>query len=317
MKVLSRIAVCAALSLASLAHAQGSKTVNLVVPYPPGGAVDQLARVLAQQMNDKQGYKVIVDNRPGAGAQVAMNTVKLSNSTDPVLFLADSGAFSLNRHLYSKLNYDVKTDLVPISLVAKAPVFLLVADKSPIKSVEDLVNTAKTTEQTYGSPGVGTGTHIVAEMLAKETGAKLSHVPYRGAGPALIDLVGGQIDFMFDVLIGSKGFLNEGRLRAIAAATPERTPLRPNVPTIAESGIKNVNFTIWWGIAAKAGTPKDVADRLQKDIVTAMSDKTVRKQFAEMGVEIETSSPEQFAALIEKDANTYGPVIKALDIKLD
>jgi len=172
-------------------------------------------------------------------------------------------------------------------------------------------------QQTYGSPGVGTGTHIVGEMLAKETGAQLSHVPYRGAGPALIDLVGGQIDFMFDVLIGSRGYRDEGRLRAIAAATPERTPLRPEAPTIAESGIDNVDFTIWWGISAKAGTPADVVERLQKDIVEAMSDQAVHKQFEAMGVEIETSSQEEFAALIDKDAATYGPVIKSLEIKLD
>lgn len=308
---------CALLSVVSIGQAHASKPLSIVVPFPPGGAVDRLARVLAQEMNEKQGKTVIVENRPGAGSQVAMNAVKMGKADGTTLFLGDVGAFSLNRHMYSKLNYDVDRDLQPISLLAKAPLFLLVSGASPINSVQDLVKIGKSRDIAYGSPGIGTGAHIAVEMFRSQTGVKTRHIPYRGAAPALIDLVSGEVDFVFDVLIGSKAFLQDGRVRAIAAATPTRSSLLPNVPTIAESGTENVNLLIWWGVAAKAGTPGKVIDELQKDIASAMASKSVIKQFADMGIEIETSTGAAFGELINKDAQTYGPVIKELNIKLD
>jgi len=289
------------------------------VPYPPGGAADQLARVISQEMGTRFDQKVIVENRPGAGAQVAMNVVKNANpsSLGTVLFLADSGAYSLNRHLYQRLNYDVATDLIPMTLAAKAPVFLLVNKDSPFKTVQDLVAAGQKQELTYGSPGMGTGTHLLGEMLRKETGARLVHVPYKGAGPALIDAVSGQIDFIFDVLTGSRGFLEDGRLRAIAAATTERSPLRPDVPTIAEAGIPNVAFTIWWGISAKAGTPDEDVARLTEQLTAVLKEDAVVKKFVDFGIQIEPSTPQEFADLIEHDAQAMGPTIKALEITLD
>ncbi|WP_341668082.1 Bug family tripartite tricarboxylate transporter substrate binding protein [Alcaligenes sp. SDU_A2] len=318
MKVWLKFATCCAVMLGAQAHAQ-EKNVTLVVPYPPGGAADQLARVISQEMGTRFGQKVIVENRPGAGAQVAMNVVKNANpaAMGTVLFLADSGAYSLNRHLYKRLNYNVATDLIPMTLAAKAPVFLLVNKDSPYKNVQDLVAAGKQQELTYGSPGMGTGTHLLGEMLRKETGTRLVHVPYKGAGPALIDAVSGQIDFIFDVLTGSRGFLEDGRLRAIAAATTQRSPLRPDVPTIAESGIPNVAFTIWWGFSAKAGTPADEVSRLTEQLTTVLKEPAVVKKFVDFGIEIQPSSPKEFAELIENDAQAIEPMIKSLDITLD
>ncbi len=318
MKVWLKLATCCALMLGAQAHAQ-TKNVTLVVPYPPGGAADQLARVISQEMGTRFDQKVIVENRPGAGAQVAMNVVKNANpnSLGTVLFLADSGAYSLNRHLYQRLNYNVSTDLIPMTLAAKAPVFLLVNKDSPFKTVQDLVAAGQKQELTYGSPGMGTGTHLLGEMLRKETDARLVHVPYKGAGPALIDAVSGQIDFIFDVLTGSRGFLEDGRLRAIAAATTERSPLRPDVPTIAESGIPNVAFTIWWGISAKAGTPDEDVARLTEQLTAVLKEESVVKKFVDFGIQIEPSTPQEFADLIEQDAQAMGPTIKALEITLD
>jgi tripartite-type tricarboxylate transporter receptor subunit TctC len=154
-------------------------------------------------------------------------------------------------------------------------------------------------------------------MLRKETGARLVHVPYKGAGPALIDAVSGQIDFIFDVLTGSRGFLEDGRLRAIAAATTERSPLRPDVPTIAEAGIPNVAFTIWWGISAKAGTPDEDVARLTEQLTAVLKEDAVVKKFVDFGIQIEPSTPKEFADLIEHDAQAMGPTIKALEITLD
>lgn len=318
MKVWLKLATCCALMLGAQAHAQ-NQNVTLVIPYPPGGAADQLARVISQEMGTRFDQKVIVENRPGAGAQVAMNVVKNANpnALGTVLFLADSGAYSLNRHMYQRLNYDVATDLIPMTLAAKAPVFLLVNKDSPFKTVQDLVAAGQQQELTYGSPGMGTGTHLLGEMLRKETAARLVHVPYKGAGPALIDTVSGQIDFIFDVLTGSRGFLEEGRLRAIAAATTERSPLRPDTPTIAESGIPNVAFTIWWGISAKAGTPADEVTRLTEQLTAVLNAPEVVQKFVDFGIEIQSSTPQAFAELIESDATAIGPMIQSLQITLD
>ncbi|MDV2116131.1 Bug family tripartite tricarboxylate transporter substrate binding protein [Alcaligenes faecalis] len=318
MKVWLKLATCCALMLGAQVHAQ-NQNVTLVIPYPPGGAADQLARVISQEMGTRFDQKVIVENRPGAGAQVAMNVVKNANpnALGTVLFLADSGAYSLNRHMYQRLNYDVATDLIPMTLAAKAPVFLLVNKDSPFKTVQDLVAAGQQQELTYGSPGMGTGTHLLGEMLRKETAARLVHVPYKGAGPALIDTVSGQIDFIFDVLTGSRGFLEEGRLRAIAAATTERSPLRPDTPTIAESGIPNVAFTIWWGISAKAGTPADEVTRLTEQLTAVLNAPEVVQKFVDFGIEIQSSTPQAFAELIESDATAIGPMIQSLQITLD
>lgn len=317
MKLWLKLLLGTVVAVGAQAHAQNER-VTLVVPYPPGGAADQMARVISNEMHDKHGYTMIVDNRPGAGAQVAMSAVNSPNpAAGTMLLLADSAAYSLNRHLYPRLSYNVKTDLVPLTLAARAPVFLLVNKDSPIQNINDLVKLGQTKRLTYGSPGVGSGTHLVGEMLRKQTGANVEHVPYRGAAPALIDAVSGQIDFIFDVLIGSRPYVESGRLKLVAAAAKERSPLRPNVPTIAESGIPNVDITIWWGIAAKAGTDPALLRRLSAHLVSVLKDPAVVKKFVDFGIEILPTTPEEFARLIEDDAQAYGPIIKALNINLN
>lgn len=317
MKLWWKVAMCVAVLIGTRVLAQ-SQPITLVTPYPPGGAADQLARVIAQEMEVRHGETIIVENRPGAAGQVAMNAVKnWSSSSRTVLFLADIGAYSINRHLYKTLSYSVATDLLPLTLVAKAPVFLLVNKESPFRSVQDMVQAAKSQNLMYGSPGVGTGTHLLGEMLRKESGAHLTHVPYRGAGPALVDAVSGQLDFIFDVLIGSRGYLDEGRLRTIAVAGTQRSSLRPDVPTIAESGIENVALTLWWGISARAGTEPEIAARLAAQIADILKDRAVIEKFSGLGIEIEPSSPEEFAALIEHDARTLGAIVDSLDIELE
>ena len=307
----------AALAFGAQAQAQSNK-VTLVVPYPPGGAADQMARVIAQGMHERHGTTMIVDNRPGAGAQVAMNAVKMANpAAGTTLFLADSSAFSLNRHLYPNLTYDVKTDLMPLTLVASAPVFLLVNKDSPIHTIGDLVRIGKEKRLTYGSPGMGSGTHLVGEMLRKETGANVEHVPYRGAAPALIDAVSGQIDFIFDVLIGSRDYIENGRLRVVGAAQTERSPLRPQIPTLAEGGVPNVAGTIWFGIAARAGTDPALARKLATELAGVIDDPAIVKRFAAFGMQMKSTTPEAFGKLIESDAQTFGPIIKSLNITLN
>ncbi|MDB5850710.1 MAG: tripartite tricarboxylate transporter substrate binding protein [Rhodoferax sp.] len=305
------------LTAALVASAQTANPITLLEPFPPGGATDQLARVVAQKLTEQQGLVVNVDNRPGGGSQIAVNVLRQAPADGSTLFMGDIGAFSLNRHLYRKLSYNVDADLQPISLVGKAPLFVMVPKGSPFQSLGDLIAAGRNGELSYGSPGVGTGAHVAAEMLRARTGIKLNHVPYRGAAPALVDLAGGQLAFVFDPLASSGPLLKDGRIRPLAVATPQRSKLMPDLPTVAEGGAPGVNFVAWFGIAAKAGTPPDVVQRLNRQIGEAISSPDVVKRFADIGIEIAPSSVEGFGQLIKADALAYEPVIKALDINLD
>ena len=312
-----RMVMVAALAAASLAHAQNTKPMTLLVPFPAGGATDQLARAVAQKLTEQKGYSIVVENKPGAGAQVAINALKLAPADGNTLFMGDIGAYSLNRHLYSKLSYNTERDMQPITLVGKAPLFLMVPANGPYKTTAELIAAGKTKDLSYGSPGVGTGAHVAGEMLRARTGMKLVHIPYRGSSPALVDLAAGQIAFVFDPLASSNPFLKDGRFRALAVATPTRSKLMPDLPTVGESGAEGVNFVAWFGIAAKAGTPADTVKRLNKDIAEVVSAPDMVKRFAELGIEMSPTTPEGFERLIKADADAYAPIIKDLNINLD
>ncbi len=315
--IFRRTFLAAGLLAATAAFAQGSKPVTLLVPFPAGGATDQLARAVAQKITEQKGYPVVVENKPGAGAQVAVNALKLAPADGNTLFIGDIGAFSLNRHLYQKLSYDTERDLQPLSLLGKAPLFMVVPVNSPFKTAADAISAAKAKDMSYGSPGVGTIAHVGAEMLRARTGMKITHIPYRGSAPGLVDLAAGQVSFMLDPLASSTPFLKDGRLRALAVSTSARTKIMPELPTLAESGAPGVNFAAWFGIATKAGTPADVVRKLSRDIQDAASAPDLVKRFAELGIEMAPNSPEQFAQFIKTEADAYGPIIKQLNINLD
>jgi tripartite-type tricarboxylate transporter receptor subunit TctC len=274
---------------------------------------------LANKLNERFGYASIVDNRPGAGSQVAVSALKQTAPDGATLFLGDIGAFSLNRFLYPKLSYDVDRDLTPIALLAKAPLFLVVPSSSSVQSVAELLALGwqRPRGLSYASPGVGTGAHIAAEMLGHTTGVRLVHVPYRGAGPALIDVAGGQVDFILDPLVSSGPFLKDGRTRALAIAAPSRSTFLPKVPTLREAGVDGVTFTAWWGLAALAATAPAEVKRLNTDIAHAMASNDVAHTLGELGLELGTLSAEDFRLLIDADAGAYAAIIKDLAIKLD
>ncbi|MDD2546353.1 MAG: tripartite tricarboxylate transporter substrate binding protein [Burkholderiaceae bacterium] len=304
------------LAASTLATAQ-TKPITLLVPFPAGGATDQLARAVAQKLTEQKGYSIVVENKPGAGAQVAINSLKLAPADGNTLFIGDIGAFSLNRHLYQKLSYDTERDLQPITLVGKAPLFLVVPSNSPYKTAADLVAAGKAKDLSYGSPGMGTIAHVGAEMLRAKTGMKITHIPYRGSAPALVDLAAGQIPFALDPLASSTPFLKDGRLRALAVSTATRTKLMPDLPTLAESGATGVSFAAWFGIAAKAGTPAELVRKYSKDIGEVASAPDMVKRFADLGIEMAPTTPEGFAQFIKAEADAYGPIIQSLKISLD
>ena len=320
MKTLSsRRAILAAslVAASALAHAQSSKPITLIVPFPAGGATDQLARAVAEKLTEQKGYHIIVDNKPGAGAQVAVNNLKLAPADGNTLFIGDIGAFSLNRHLYSKLSYDTEKDLQPITLVGKAPLFMVVPANSPFKTAQELMAAAKKQDMSYGSPGVGTIAHVGPEIMRARMGLKITHIPYRGSSPALVDLASGQVPFLMDPLASSTPFLKDNRIRILAVATPTRTKLMPQVPTLAESGAEGIHFSAWFGISGKAGMPADLVRKYSKDIGDVISAPEMVKRFADLGIEMSPTSPEGFAQFIKAEADAYGPVIKSLNISLD
>lgn len=299
-------------------HAQQPTNLTIVIPFTPGGAADNLARVLSQGLASQPGYEtVIVENKPGASGQVAMNAIKAAKPDGNTVFLAHAGAFTLNRFVYKNLNYDADQDLVPVAIVATAPVFLLAPAEKGASSVEQLIEAGKIRPLNYGSPGVGTETHLAGEVFGASAGIDVEHAAYKGAGPALIDLASGRLDFMFDVLIGSNAFLKDGRLKVLAAASDKRSQFLPDIPTLKELGIDKVDFSLWWGVAAPAGTPDEVVQRLSRDIAQALDQPKIIKDFAELGVAIGTTTPEQMKARMAEDVQRLKATLDEINLDLE
>ncbi len=311
--------LCAALSLGlPVAQAQEAKTLNLIIPFPPGGAVDGLARVLAEKLTAMDKYRaVVVDNRPGAGGQIAINGLRNAPKDGTTMYLGHAATFTLNRFVFEELTYDPDEDLEPVSLVATAPVFLLVPGDSAAQNLEQFLDLAKDEPMDFGSPGVGTGTHLAGEVLKANAGLEGEHVPYKGAGPALLDLAAGRIDYMFDVLIGANAFLQDGRLRVLGTASSERSDFQPDAPTFAEAGVDGIEFAIWFGAAAPGGTPQDIVNDMSADVRAAMQQESVIEEFAKLGIVIQGTDPEALQELIDSDVARFEKILENPDIKVN
>lgn len=296
-----------------------AKAITIVVPFPAGGTADVLARTLGGKMADSLKVPVIVDNRPGGGAQIAVNAVKQAPADGYMIFLGDIGAFSLNPSLYPKLSYDPSKDLTPLVRLTLAPMMLIVPASSPYKTAADLVNASKSKSDgvNIASQGNGTGGHLFAEMLAKRTQGKLNHVPYRGSAPALQDLLGGQVDVFFDPIVTSGPYVKDGKLRALAVGSAQRSPQFPQVPTMQEVGLADVNLVPWHGMAVKAGTPDAIVKRLNDEARKALQSAEVSKRLVDMGLEIAPLSGGEFGAFMQAEAVRWGKVIQDAGIKLD
>lgn len=310
----------AALALAPLSATQAQatgKNLTIIIPFTPAGAVDNLARVLGQELAKQDKYAaVVVDNRPGAGGQVAMNGIKSAKPDGNTIFVGHGGAFVLNRFVYDQLTYDPDRDLAPISTLSKAPVFLLVPGDSKANSLQDLITEGKKRSLSFGSPGVGTETQLAGEVFKVRAGIQGEHIPYKGAGPALIDLASGRLDFMFDVLIGSSAFLQDGRVKVLAAASDERSEFLPDTPTFKELGVDGIEFSLWFAAAAPAGTPADVVDELSQDIAKAMNQPHVIQEFAKVGLQISTSTPAEMSKLIQHDVAMFDALLQDKNINI-
>lgn len=294
-----------------------SHPITIVVPFSAGGASDALTRIIGSKLSERVKQPVIVDNRPGGGGQIGAMFVKQAAADGYTLFLASSGTHATNRALYADLPYDPDVDFTPVVRLVRIAQLLVVPAGSPAKSVADLIAKAKADpgKTSFGSQSVGSGGHIGAEILRSKNDLDLNHIPYKGSAPALVDLVAGRIDFMFDAVPSSMPFVKDGRLRALAIDAKERTPLLPNVPTLLEQGFKEHEASPWLGLVAPANTPDDVIEKLQTEVNSILNDPEVRSQITTMGLFIMGGTSKEFDELIEHDAIRLGKIVKESGVK--
>jgi tripartite-type tricarboxylate transporter receptor subunit TctC len=313
---LVRTLVHAALFAACLAtpwlHAQTwpAKPVTLVVPYPPGGSADILARLVGQKLGERLGQPVVVENKAGAGTAIGARAVANAAPDGYTLLLGTVSSQAINPAM-SKVGYDPTKGFVAVSPVAAIP-FVLVANPSvPASSVADVIRMAKENpgKVAYASAGLGTSNHLAGAMLASDAHVELLHVPYKGSAPALNDVLGGRVPFMFDLIATSLPMLHSGRLKALAVTSRERSPLLPDVPTVIESGVPDYEVTAWFGVFAPAGTAPEVVNRLNADLTALLRAPDMQKRLRDLGAEPETASPEAYARYVRAEADKWGSVV--------
>jgi tripartite-type tricarboxylate transporter receptor subunit TctC len=295
-----------------------TRAVRILVPYPAGGGVDILARTLGDELSRKWGQSVIIENRPGAGGVVASQALATSPPDGTTLIVVASG-HATNPFLYAKLPYDTFKDFTPISLLASSPNILLVRADSPYKTLADLLAAAraKPGSLSYGMAGNGTSTHLAGELLKNLAKVDIVAIPYKGGGPAINDLLGGQIPISLNNGPESMGQISAGSVRALGVTTAKRAALLPDVPTIAEAGVPGYDTGVWWGLLGPANMPADVVAKLSHDFVAAVNAPAVKERLGGMGASPIGSSPQQLDAQIRADYDKWGPIIKAAGIKAE
>jgi len=311
------------LAAAAPAHAADAafpqRAVKIVVPYPPGGPTDIVARVVGQKMSERLKQPVLIENRAGAGGNIGAEAVARSPADGYTLVVATT-AHAINPSLFKSLTYDVVKDFVPVALLTSVPLVLVANPSLPASSVAELIALAQSRGPgaiTYGSSGNGQSTHLAAELFNTMAGVSMTHVPYKGSAPALVDLAGGQVSVMFDTMLSAMPQVKAGRLRALAVTSAERSVAAPDLPTVAEAGLPGYAATAWNGLLAPAGTPPDVLAILNRAVNDALSDPEVRKRFAADGADSVGGTSEQFAAHIRTELDKWRRTVKAANVRID
>jgi tripartite-type tricarboxylate transporter receptor subunit TctC len=313
-----------ALLLALVAFAASAQTyptrpIRLVVPFPAGGTTDILARAVAQKLTDAWGQSVVVDNRPGAGGNIGSELVAKAAPDGYTLLMGTVGTHAINPSLYSHMPYDHVKDFAPVILVAGVPNVLVVNPSLPVNSVQELIAYAKANpgKLNFASSGSGTSIHLSGELFKVLTGVQITHVPYKGSAPALTDLMGGQVQLMFDNLPSSLGFIKAGKLRALAVTSTARAAALPDVPTMQEAGVPGFEASSWFGVLAPAGTPRDIVTKLDAEIAKWLATSEAREKLAAQGAIAAGGSPEDFARHIAAETTKWAKVVKASGAKVD
>ena len=314
------LALLATMSFAAAAFGQAfpSKPITWVLPFPPGGVTDPVARMVGAKVGEALGQNVIIDNRPGAGSIIAAEAVKRAPADGYTLFFGHAGSQAVNPFLYAKLPYDPQKDFVAVTNLISTTHVLVVPASSPAKTIDELVALAKKQGLNYGSQGIGAGGHLLGEVFKLRIGASLNHVPYKGSGPLVQDLLAGRVDLAFDSPITSAPHAREGRLRALAVASPNRNRNLPGIPTVSEVGYAGLELDFWFGLFAPAGTPPAVVQRLHKEFVAAIQNPEISKKILDTGLDVTVSkSPEEFAALVARDTERLGKMVKDSGARVD
>ena len=295
-----------------------TKPVRLVSPFPAGGGTDAFARPLAAQLSQQLGQQFIIDNRGGAGGTIGADNVAKS-PPDGYHFLVGAVHHTIAVSVYSKLPYDLERDLVPVTMVAMVPNVIVLHPKVPIGSVKELIDYAKANPNklNFASAGNGTSHQLAAELFKVKTGTRMNHVPYKGAGPAMQDLLAGQVDLMFDGMGSSAPQIRGQRLKPLAVTTATRSPAFPDVPTVQEAGVPGYEVTTWYALWAPAGTPQDVINKLQQEVAKAMTSPQLKDVWAQQGASPGGNTPSEFGAFVKAEIAKWADVVKASGARID
>ena len=302
--------VAATFACGAAAQSYPSKPIRVIVGQAPGGATDIVSRALAQKLTDGLGQTVVIDNRSGAAGSIG-SAIAASAPPDGYTALIVSSTYTINPSLYKKLPFDPIRDLQPVTLIASSPFLLMVHPSIAAKTPRELIALAKTRKLTFGSGGIGSSGHLAAELFSSMAGIELTHVPYKGAGPALIDTLGGQVNLIMSSIVSGMPYAKAGRLRALAITTRTRSPALPELPTISESALPGYDFSSWYGLMVPAGTPQPVIGRLHDETVKALKLPDLQQRLASEGCDAVGSTPEQLAAYIKSEMARWAKVVKA------
>jgi tripartite-type tricarboxylate transporter receptor subunit TctC len=316
-KISGLLAIMAALAVAAPALAQSypAHPITLIVPFAPGGSASIAARSVADKMGDTLGQQIVIDNRAGAGGTVATRLAAKTAPDGYTLLVSTSATFGTSPSLLQSLGYDPRKDFDPIGLIAATPNLIVVHPSFPARSLADLIRIGREATVSYGSPGTGTLNHLTVELLAYRTGMKVAHIPYKGAVPALNDLLGGHIRVLISAIPNVHSHILAGTIRALAVTGTQRSALLPMVPTFAEQGLSDYDVPLRWGLTAPAGIPRAVIDKLNGALNAALASDDVRQRLAVEGAEPQPSTPEEYAAIIDRELTLWSQLVTTVGIK--
>jgi tripartite-type tricarboxylate transporter receptor subunit TctC len=301
----------------AFAQAWPARSVRIVVPYPPGGIGDTVTRALAQGLSEQLGQPFVIDNKPGASQMIGAELVAKAPADGYTLFLGSVTSLAINVNSQKKLNYDPVKDFAPVSMAFYSPLYLVVNPQVPVTSVRELIALAKAQpgKLTFASIGQGGSIHLAGELFRSMAGLDMTHVPYKGSAPALTDVIGGQVSLMFDAGVSALPQVRAGKLRGLAVTAAKRSSSAPELPTVAEAGnLHGYEATIWFGLVAPAGTPREIVQRLSAEFAKVSRQNALRERFAPQGVEIASSTPEEFADTIKTEIPKWGRVLREANV---
>src|SRR4051812_56893 len=316
MRVILSFALCA---LANVAAAQGwpAKSVRIVVPFAPGGVTDNAARVIVEPLSARLGQQVVAENRPGAGGNLGAQAVAQAEPDGYTLLLGFDGTTVINPHVFSAIPFDTMRDFAPVTKLGDATLILVAHPHAGVRSMGELIERAKTKPFSYGTSGTGGTPHLAGELLRQRTGAQLEHVPYKGGGQAITDVVGGQIPLVFTAIATAQQYVRTGRLIALGVPGAKRSSSLPDVPTFQESGLAGFDVSGWVGIFAPVKTPRPVIERLHKELAAVLRSDFVKERYATLGIEPVGNAPAEFGEQVKADLARWAQVVKAANVRVE